>query len=94
MTTCTATEEVASSHRPTLDASRWLGLAATPTFAVMAWISATGATGMTMCSAVPAFIPINDMALMYALMSLFHLSPWMKLLSVHLQRPSTETEGD
>ncbi|MFP4537863.1 MAG: hypothetical protein ACLFPA_06130 [Dichotomicrobium sp.] len=82
---------------PAADVAGWLGLAASPTFALMAWISAVGSPGMTLCSAAPAFVPINDMALMYLLMSLFHLSPWLKLLSVRSQHrniPITETEGD
>ncbi|WMT92905.1 hypothetical protein [Pelagibacterium sp. H642] len=94
MTMRTATEMVASSRRPAVDVAGRLGLAAAPTFALMAWISAVGSPGMTMCSATSAFVPINDMALMYVLMSLFHLSPWMKLLSARSQRPNTQTEGD
>ncbi len=73
------------------------GLAAAPTFALMAWVSAVGSPGMTICSAASAFAPINDMALMYLLMSFFHLSPWLKLLSVRSQRantPVTQTKGD
>jgi hypothetical protein len=83
--------------RPPRDLIGGLGLAAAPTFALMAWISAGGSPGMTMCSAASTFVPINDMALMYVLMSLFHLSPWMKLLSARSQRPNTpvtQTEGD
>lgn len=97
MTMRTATEKVASSPSPAVDAVGRLRLAAAPTFALMAWISAVGSLGMAMCSAASTFVPINDMALMYALMSVFHLSPWMKLLSARLQRPTTpftQTEGD
>ncbi|AEQ53020.1 hypothetical protein [Pelagibacterium halotolerans] len=94
MTVRAATEKIASSPRPSVDAAGWLALAAAPTFALMAWISAIGTPGMTICSATPAFVPINDMALMYALMSLFHLSQWMKLLSARSRRPNTQTEGD
>ncbi|MBL0937108.1 MAG: hypothetical protein IBJ07_20405 [Rhizobiaceae bacterium] len=93
----TGTEKVASSPRPAIEAAEWLGLAAAPTFAVMACFSAVGTAGMSMCSAASAFMPIDDMALMYALMSLFHLSPWMKLVSARSQRPNippTQTEGD
>ncbi|WP_254690431.1 hypothetical protein [Shinella daejeonensis] len=82
---------------PPVDAACRLRLAAAPTLALMAWISAVGSPGMALCSAAPAFLPINDMALMYALMSLFHLSPWLKFLSAHAQRsktPVTQTEGD
>ncbi|WP_411036514.1 hypothetical protein [Shinella sp. BYT-45] len=75
----------------------WLRLAAAPTFAWMAGISAAGSPATMMCSAVPAFVPINDMALMYLLMSLFHLSAWLKFLSGRLRgrsAPTTQTEGD
>ncbi|NWO56008.1 hypothetical protein [Chromohalobacter israelensis] len=75
----------------------WLGYAAAPTFALMAWISAVGAPGMAACSAAPAFVPLNDMALMYLLMSLFHLLPWLKLLSArpqHCNTSITQAEGD
>lgn len=72
----------------------WLGLAAAPTFAVMAWISAAGSPAMTICSAVPAFVPINDMTLMYLLMSLFHAAPWLKLLFALSRWRRTQTEGD
>ena len=92
----TAAEKLASSPRLPIDAAGRLGLAATPTFALMAWISAGGSSGMTICSATSAFVPLNEMALMYALMSLFHLSPWMKLLSPVRGVPHipTQTEGD
>jgi hypothetical protein len=83
--------------RQAVDLADWLGLAAAPTFALMAWISAVGSPGMTMCAAASAFMPINDMALMYLLMSLFHLSPWLKLFlarSQHRDTSATQTEGD
>lgn len=86
-----------SLRGPAVDMADWLGLAAAPTFALMAGISAAGSPGTMMCSAVPTFVPINDMALMYLLMSLFHVSPWLKFLSGRLQRrnaPTTQTEGD
>lgn len=95
MTMLTATGKVDSLPGPAVDVAGRLGLAAAPTFAVMAWISAVGSPAM--CSAASAFVPINDMALMYLLMSLFHLSPWMTLLSARSQRsnaPVTQTEGD
>jgi hypothetical protein len=82
---------------PAIDVTGWLMLAATPTFAVMALISILGPPGMAMCSAASIFGPINDMALMYVLMSLFHLSPWLTLLSHRLAaplHPITQTEGD
>jgi hypothetical protein len=97
MTISAAPEKPASSPRATIATAGWLGLAVAPTCALMAWISAVGSPAMTMCSAASAFAPINDMALMYVLMSLFHLSPWLKLLSSRSQHPTTpvtQTEGD
>ncbi|MBE1208342.1 hypothetical protein [Aminobacter carboxidus] len=97
MTMRAAPQKAALSPRATIDAADWLGLAVAPTCALMASISAVGSPAMTMCSAASAFAPINDMALMYVLMSLFHLSPWMKLLSARSRRPDTsvtQTEGD
>jgi hypothetical protein len=59
----------------------WLGLAASPTFALMAWIAAHDAPTMALCSAGSGLLPIDGMTAMYALMSLFHLSPWLKRAS-------------
>lgn len=70
--------------------SGWLALAAAASFALMAWVSAIS-PGMIVCSAVSAFIPVNDMVLMYLLMSLFHLSPWLKLFSAF---PTPQPRGD
>ena len=59
----------------------WLCLAAAPTFAVMAWVTAiTGGADM-ICSSMPGAFPFNGMVAMYLLMSAFHLQPWLKLLS-------------
>jgi hypothetical protein len=63
------------------DAIGWIGLAASPTFAVMAWIAATDAPQVTICSSASGVLPIDGMAWMYLLMSLFHVSPWLKLAS-------------
>jgi hypothetical protein len=86
MTMFAAKEKATSLLGQAVGFARWLGLAAAPTFALMAWISTVGSS-MTMCSAASPFMPINDMALMYLLMSLFHLSPWLKLLSHRFPAP-------
>jgi len=65
-----------------LGAAGWLGLAAAPTFAVMALLSCvTGGDGDMMCSAAHAASPLSGMVPMYVLMSAFHLAPWLKLIS-------------
>ena len=62
-------------------AAGWLSLAASPTFALMAWIAASDPRPVALCSSGSGFLPIGSMAAMYGLMSLFHLSPWLKLAS-------------
>lgn len=70
------------SHAAALGAAGWLGLAAAPTFAVMALLScAPGEDVDMMCSAAHGASPLGGMVPMYALMSAFHLAPWLKLIS-------------
>jgi hypothetical protein len=62
-------------------AAGWLGLAATPTFAVMALLtSLSGGGGMDMMCADMHMSPISGMVPMYVLMSAFHSAPWLKLI--------------
>ncbi len=64
-------------------AAFWLSLAAAPTFAVMALLtSARGEGGADMlCMAAQHSSPLNGMVAMYLLMTVFHLAPWLKLVS-------------
>jgi hypothetical protein len=57
-----------------------LAFAASPVFAVMAWVTAGEAAAATLCSVASGVLPVNGMTLMYLLMSLFHLPPWLNLL--------------
>ena len=82
MTTLIATKRSNAGASRTRGAAGWLGLAASPTFALMAWIAASDAPGIAICSPGSGMLPIDGMAWMYLLMSLFHLSPWLKLASV------------
>ena len=61
----------------------WLSLAAAPTFAFMALLTAVPGGGPLdmLCSATPGASPFTGMALMYLLMSVFHLGPWLKLIA-------------
>ena len=63
-------------------AVRWLSLAAAPTFAIMALLTAVVGGGPldTLCSAANAS-SVGGMVPMYLLMSAFHLPPWLKLIS-------------
>jgi hypothetical protein len=61
----------------------WLGLAAAPTFAIMALLTAVlggGAPDM-LCSAAQDASQLGGMVPMYLLMSAFHSAPWLKLIS-------------
>jgi hypothetical protein len=62
-------------------ATDWLGLAAAPTFAVMAlWTCFFSGRPDMLCMGTQDASPLNGMALMYALMSAFHVAPWLKLI--------------
>ncbi|WP_225117323.1 hypothetical protein [Bradyrhizobium sp. BRP22] len=82
-----AANEVSPSQRSSLttkiSAADWLSLAAAPTFAIMALLTGavSGAPEM-LCS--QATSPFGGMVPMYALMSAFHLAPWLKLISRRL----------
>lgn len=60
-----------------------LAFAASPVFGLMAWIAASNGSAMPFCGALPGSMPISGMTTMYLLMSLFHVSPWLKLASGH-----------
>ncbi len=60
----------------------WLALAAAPTFGAMAILTAVVDSGahQMWCSAAMPMSPLTGMAPMYALMSAFHFTPWLRLL--------------
>ena len=62
-------------------AADWLCLAATPTFAIMALLTATGGQPQLLCSAAHPEAPLGGMVPMYLLMSAFHSGPWLRLVS-------------
>ena len=61
----------------------WLSLAAAPTFAIMALLTAFlgGDSSDMLCSAMQHGSPLGGMVSMYVLMSAFHSVPWLKLIS-------------
>jgi hypothetical protein len=79
MTTSSATDKGTGWVSQPLSAAGWLGLAASPTFACMAWIATNHAPPSALCSSGSSMLPTDGMSAMYLLMSLFHLSPWLKL---------------
>ncbi|QPF93346.1 hypothetical protein [Bradyrhizobium commune] len=62
--------------------ARWLGLAATPTFAIMAALTAVLGDGPAdmLCAAGHGSL-LGGMVPMYLLMSAFHASAWLRLVS-------------
>jgi hypothetical protein len=71
------------SPRGRIAAADWLSLAAAPTFAVMAAVTALGGAGPldTLCSGASPLGGMSGMVPMYVLMSAFHAAPWLRLLS-------------
>lgn len=68
---------------PKTSADPLLSLAAAPTFLIMALLAGVNAGGVPdeLCSAAHAASPLTGMVPMYLLMSVFHLRPWLRLLS-------------
>lgn len=62
--------------------AQWLSFAATPTFALMGALAVIPQSAHQMsCSAATDVSPLGGMLVMYALMSAFHVAPWLKLIS-------------
>lgn len=58
----------------------WLCLAAAPTFAIMALLTAAFGGESMMCMPVAGASVLSGMAPMYLLMAAFHLAPWLRLV--------------
>ena len=69
-----------SRKRSMAGAAHWLSLAASPAFGIMALVTGIHGDGM-------AYVwPLSGMVPMYLLMSAFHLTPWLRLLSLSASR--------
>ena len=66
----------------------WLGLAAAPTFAIMALLTGVLGDGKMamMCSTAQVPSSLDGMVPMYLLMSAFHSAPWLKLIASRQRR--------
>ena len=73
-----------------------LGLAAAPTFAAMALLTAFqgGGPADLLCMAPAATLPVPGMAAMYALMAVFHSAPWLRRLMAARQHAPLTPKGD
>ncbi len=78
-TIATQDEKLPAAARGAAD---WLHLAAAPTFAVMAGLASavSGAPDM-LCASMHHMSPLGGITAMYALMSAFHVAPWLRLIS-------------
>ena len=65
---------------PGSGAAERLRLAAAPTFAGMALLTAAGGPDDMICSAAHVS-PLSGMTTMYLLMSAFHVGPWLTLIA-------------
>src|SRR5262245_3301756 len=75
-------ETCAGSGHAAPGVARWLGLAAAPTFAIMAlWTAFFSGQPDMLCMAMQGLSPTDEMTVMYLLMSAFHSSPWLKLIA-------------
>jgi hypothetical protein len=75
--------EVHANGRSSIGAAEGLGLAAAPTFAAMAVLTGLLERGApdVLCATAHGTSPLSGMVLMYLLMSAFHITPWLKLIS-------------
>jgi hypothetical protein len=83
MTGLAGSDIAGGRKRAEASAVRLLSLAATPTFAVMALLSAVHGYAMPdmICAATRGASLLSGMVPMYLLMSAFHLAPWLRLFA-------------
>jgi hypothetical protein len=60
--------------------ARWMGLAAAPTFAIMALLTSMLDQRDSICTITQGAFPLSGMLTMYLLMGAFHSAPWVKLI--------------
>jgi hypothetical protein len=63
-----------------------VALAATPTFAALALLSASGGGMPDMLCSDRLGSPLGSMTVMYALMGVFHAAPWLRMIARRRRR--------
>ncbi len=91
MTVVTAAKKRNTRSWRVRDVARWIGLAAAPSYALMAWVAAASAPRIALCAPASDIPPLDGMTWMYLLMSFFHVSPWLKLATGRLRQPNYAT---
>lgn len=82
------TNHTTGQRQPILElaVAKWIRLAASPLFCVLACLSLLTPSGGVACISSPATFAFHDMGLMYLLMSLVHLPAWLALIGHGLER--------
>lgn len=76
-----------TAGRGHLGVSRLLALAAAPTFAAIAlWSVIAGPSPAGMICSTPGS-PVDAMTMMYVLMAVFHIPPWLRMATRGRLRP-------
>ncbi|MBO9591076.1 hypothetical protein [Devosia sp.] len=81
------TNHMIGQRKPTLELAlaKWIRLAASPLFCVLACLSLLTPSGGVACMSSSATFAFHDMGLMYLLMSLVHLPTWLTLIGHGLE---------
>ncbi|MGV3729684.1 MAG: hypothetical protein ACO1NN_02870 [Sphingopyxis sp.] len=77
---------MADDHSGLTRAAAWLSLAAAPTFAIMAALTAIESDGPAQRLCGAANSPFGGMVPMYLLMSVIHSGAWLRLLDRRRRR--------
>ncbi len=91
MTTSVTTAQEARLGKWGLASGRALRLASAPTFGGMAVVSAAQNADPAICSAASGEPVLSGMTVMYVMMSLFHLHPWLTVIPTRLAVSGTST---
>ena len=75
-----------------LAVAAWLRLAAAPVFGVLAGLSLLYPSAASLCLSGTSTWALHDMGLMYLLMAVVHLPPWLALIGHGLDRDTSKAK--